>query len=88
FTMLAEAAMQDMGIALIPPFLIREELASGRLIIPLPHSYRSSWAYHFILPEQKAENPLLLLFRDWLVAEIEHFRERGGLTAAPAPQAV
>ncbi|WOD29685.1 LysR family transcriptional regulator [Alloalcanivorax xenomutans] len=88
FTMLAEAAMQDMGIALIPPFLIREELASGRLILPLPHSYRSSWAYHFILPEQKAENPLLLLFRDWLVAEIEHFRERGGLTAAPAPQAV
>lgn len=31
--MLAQAAMHDMGIALIPPFLIQRELAEKRLVI-------------------------------------------------------
>jgi LysR family glycine cleavage system transcriptional activator len=31
FSMLAQAAMHDMGVALIPPFLIRRELEEGRL---------------------------------------------------------
>ena len=83
FTMLAEAAMQNMGVALIPPFLIRQELASGRLILPCPHSYRSSWAYHFILPQQKADNPLLLSFRDWLIEEIARFRAEDASAARP-----
>ncbi len=34
FSMLAQAAMHGMGVALIPPFLIQDELADGRLIVP------------------------------------------------------
>ncbi len=34
FSMLAQAAMHEMGVALIPPFLIQRELAEGRLVLP------------------------------------------------------
>ncbi|WP_240350502.1 LysR substrate-binding domain-containing protein, partial [Pseudomonas viridiflava] len=33
FSMLAQAAMHDMGVALIPPFLIQRELHEKRLVI-------------------------------------------------------
>lgn len=76
FTMLAEAAMQEMGIALIPPFLIREELASGRLVVPFEHSYSTAKAYHFVLPETKTDDPVPRLFGDWLKAEMTRYQEQ------------
>ena len=79
FSMLAEAAMQDMGVALIPPFLIRQELEAGRLVVPFQHSYRTAKAYHLVLPERKAEDPSLSAFSDWLVAEVTAFKETAAL---------
>jgi len=75
FSMLAEAAMQDMGVALIPPFLIRQELEAGRLVIPFQHSYRTAKAYHLVLPERKAEDPSLSAFSVWLAAEVRAFQD-------------
>ncbi|WP_407279296.1 LysR family transcriptional regulator [Aromatoleum evansii] len=79
FSMLAQAAMQDMGIALIPPFLIREELDSGRLVMPCEHVYLSTKAYYLIIPERKAETASLAAFRDWLVEEAAIYRSAAGL---------
>jgi len=65
FSMLAQAAMHGMGVALIPPFLIQRELAEGRLIVPLQHAYLSDKAYYLIVPERKAESAAgLVAFRD------------------------
>lgn len=75
FTMLAEAAMQEMGIALIPPFLIRDELASGRLVVPFQHSYRTTKAYQFVLPETRTDDPLPRLFGGWLEAEMARYQQ-------------
>lgn len=74
FSMLAKAAMHGMGVALIPPFLIRDELDSGRLITPCPHSFESDHAYHLVIPERKAESATLQAFRDWLVEESRAYR--------------
>ncbi|SDR68953.1 DNA-binding transcriptional regulator, LysR family [Halopseudomonas xinjiangensis] len=71
FSMLSQAAMHGMGVALIPPFLIRNELADGRLINPCAHSFDSDNAYYLVIPERKAESAALLAFRDWLIAEAE-----------------
>ena len=69
FSMLAQAAMQNMGVALIPPFLISDELQSGRLVIANPHSFDSSSAYYLVIPERKAESSTLQGFRDWVISE-------------------
>lgn len=79
FSMLAQAAMQDMGVALIPPFLIQEELDSGRLVIPLHHTYLSDKAYYLIIPERKAETASLAAFSDWLLGVAAEYRVAAGL---------
>lgn len=75
FSMLAQAAMHGMGVALIPPFLIQDELASGKLINPCLQSFDSDNAYYLAIPERKAESATLQAFRDWLVAEAETYRQ-------------
>ncbi|TWC10775.1 MULTISPECIES: LysR family transcriptional regulator [unclassified Pseudomonas] len=69
FSMLAQAAMHDMGIALIPPFLIQRELAEKRLVIANSNALSSIKAYYLMIPERKVESASLRAFRDWLVGQ-------------------
>jgi len=67
FSMLAQAAMHEMGVALIPPFLIQRELEERRLVIANPNALSSIKAYYLMIPERKVESASLRAFRDWLV---------------------
>ncbi|BBP86228.1 MULTISPECIES: LysR family transcriptional regulator [unclassified Pseudomonas] len=78
FSMLAQAATHEMGIALIPPFLIQRELADGSLVTALDHSFRSDKAYYLIIPERKVESAALGAFRDWLVEAARLYRQQAG----------
>lgn len=73
FSMLAQAAMHEMGIALIPPFLIQRELAEKRLVIANRNALASIKAYYLMIPERKAESASLRAFRDWLVQQAESY---------------
>lgn len=73
FSMLAQAAMHEMGVALIPPFLIQRELEEKRLVIANPHALSSIKAYYLMIPERKVESASLRAFRDWLVAEAQRY---------------
>ncbi|MDD2059768.1 LysR family transcriptional regulator [Pseudomonas sp. GD03860] len=73
FSMLAQAAMHEMGVALIPPFLIQRELAEGRLVVANRHALSSIKAYYLMIPERKVESASLRAFRDWLVAEADRY---------------
>lgn len=73
FSMLAQAAMHDMGIALIPPFLIQRELAEKRLVIANPLALASIKAYYLMIPERKVESASLKAFRDWLVSQAHSY---------------
>lgn len=69
FTMLAEAAAQGMGIALVPEFLISQDLALGRLVVPVAHSCDSPGGYHFVQPDHRAADEIVEGMRCWLVSE-------------------
>jgi len=73
FSMLAQAAMHEMGVALIPPFLIQRELAEKRLVIANAHALSSVKAYYLMIPERKVESASLKAFRDWLVHQAETY---------------
>ena len=77
FSMLAQAAMHDMGIALIPPFLIQRELAEKRLVIANPQALSSIKAYYLMIPERKVESASLRAFRDWLVNQAQSYSLEG-----------
>jgi len=78
FSMLAQAAMHEMGVALIPPFLIQRELEEGRLVTALTHSCRSDKAYYLFIPERKVESAVLGAFRDWLLEAAARYRQEAG----------
>ncbi|MBC3268816.1 LysR family transcriptional regulator [Pseudomonas sp. SWRI81] len=73
FSMLAQAAMHDMGIALIPPFLIQRELAEKRLVVANSRTLASIKAYYLMIPERKVESASLKAFRDWLVNQAHSY---------------
>lgn len=79
FSMLTEAAIHGMGIALIPRFLVDDELQRGVLIQAAKHEYLSDRSYYLIYPEQKSENAALTVFRAWLEAQAREYREPLGL---------
>ncbi|MDZ4333041.1 MAG: LysR family transcriptional regulator [Pseudomonas sp.] len=79
FSMLAQAAMHEMGVALIRTFLIRRELDEGRLVIAVPLSLPTDKAYYLMIPERKLESAALLLLRDWLVREAHAYALVHGL---------
>lgn len=69
FSMIAQAAVSGLGAALLPSFLVEAELAAGTLVVLFPDALISDDAYYFVYPESRAESPLLLEFRDWIVVQ-------------------
>lgn len=69
FSMLVEAAKHGMGIALMPRLLVEDELKSGALVQVSSHELPSSRSYYLMFPEEKAENPALGRFRNWIEAQ-------------------
>jgi len=74
FTMLAKAAAQDMGVALMPPMLIESELRAGELVIAQDHAVETSSAYYLILPENKSEDRTLQAFKEWIQKEAHGYK--------------
>ncbi len=70
FSMLAVAAAQGLGVALIPPMLIEDELARGELVIACNQPLKGSRAYYLMTPLTTAEAPaqeVVAVFAQWLV---------------------
>ncbi|UQR68109.1 LysR substrate-binding domain-containing protein [Bradyrhizobium sp. C-145] len=69
FATVAQAAMVGVGVALLPIFLIQDELESGKLIRALDLPMESAERYYLVWPPERSTYPPLIVFRDWLVAE-------------------
>ncbi|HEV7715304.1 MAG TPA: transcriptional regulator GcvA [Steroidobacteraceae bacterium] len=70
FSMVIQAAVAGLGVAVIPEFLVPRELADGELVMPFVHPVRSAQAYYLVHPEEKRDLPALRAFREWLLAEV------------------
>jgi DNA-binding transcriptional LysR family regulator len=80
FSMLAQAAIHEMGIALIPPFLIQRELQEKRLAIANPQALSSIKSYYLMIPVRKVESASLRAFRDWLVEQAKAYEQASAPT--------
>jgi LysR family glycine cleavage system transcriptional activator len=72
FFMVIEAAVVGIGYALLPRFLIREELADGRLVIASPHTLRREQGYFLICSPEQQHNPRVMGFRRWLHQQLRN----------------
>lgn len=69
FATAAQAATAGLGVALLPVFLIREELERGELVPAIDSVMESSERYYLAFPRERVGYPPLDAFRRWIVAE-------------------
>lgn len=69
FATATQAAVAGVGVALLPKFLIEEELATGKLVCALDLQMKSTEAYYLVWPSDRASHPPLLAFKKWILAE-------------------
>jgi LysR family glycine cleavage system transcriptional activator len=69
FAMLIQATAAGAGAALIPEYLIADELASGKLVAVSPMPLVSDGAYYLVYPAEKLEKSAFRKFRNWLLNE-------------------
>lgn len=71
FATMAQAAAHGLGLALLPEFLIEEELKSGTLSPVWNEANQSIGSYSLIWPILRKNHPPLLRFQQWISDIIE-----------------
>jgi len=66
------AAIRGLGVAIIDPLLVQEELKDGRLIQPFSQTLPTSSAYYLVWPDWREGPSKLAAFRTWLLDEAEN----------------
>jgi DNA-binding transcriptional LysR family regulator len=70
FSMMISATHADMGIGLLPTYLIEEDIRRGSLVpivnLPMP----TEFGYYIVMPENRQHNIVANIFKDWLFTQV------------------
>lgn len=69
FAPMIQATIHGLGVALLPEFLAKPELADGRLVAAWGAPVAGDGSYYLVWPRVGESYPPLQAFRAWLVAE-------------------
>ncbi|MDK3019961.1 LysR family transcriptional regulator [Pseudodonghicola flavimaris] len=75
FSLAIEAVRAGLGCALLPAYLIEQDLAAGDLCVALDRPHSTDNAYYIVTPESGADQAEA--FRDWLISQVS-FRPLAG----------
>jgi LysR family transcriptional regulator, glycine cleavage system transcriptional activator len=76
FAMVAQAAVAGLGIALLPHYLVEDDIAANRLEIIAGEFVGMTTSNYLILPETRASASAVQAFAQWLTAEARIFNAR------------
>ncbi len=71
FATIMQMALHGMGVALLPDYLVEQELATGRLVAPCGGPVTMRGAYYLVWPERRAQDAAITAFRDWLAGQAD-----------------
>ena len=71
-----EAAMDGQGIAIVPDFLARQDLTSGRLVQPVLQSVPQPARWYLVSRKDRTDEPAISRFRFWLLGEVAEMQQR------------
>jgi len=70
FYMCLGAAQSGCGVALVPRYLVAQELAEGKLVMPWQYAMQSSGAYFLAFAEHAAEVPKVRSLVEWIREQV------------------
>lgn len=68
-SLLLDAAVEGLGVALARSGLAEQDLREGRLVRPFPESLSAEWGYFVVWRADSPKRALVERFRDWMKAE-------------------
>ncbi len=71
FTTINQAALHGLGAALLPNYLIEQDLATGDLVPLFPDTTETMGAYYLVWPKTKSDDANLREFRHWLGSQAQ-----------------
>jgi DNA-binding transcriptional LysR family regulator len=71
FSIITQAAVAGIGVALLPMFLIRKELDRGELVALSDKPYTDDQGYYLVTPVEKVDYAPVVAFREWLDVTID-----------------
>ena len=71
FSTITQAALHGLGVALLPDYLVEQDLATGRLVMAYGGPTQSLGAYYLVWPKDRGNDPALRVFLDWLAGQAE-----------------
>jgi LysR family glycine cleavage system transcriptional activator len=77
FAMIAQAAAAGLGVALLPVFMVEEELANGKLEIVSDQFMATKTSYFLIIPETRVSAGATKEFADWLIGQARAAKATG-----------
>ncbi len=66
FATITQAAQHGMGIALMPDYLVEQDVAAGKFIALYDHPVETGGAYYLVWPQGLGRDTAVGKFRDWL----------------------
>lgn len=73
-----EAAIDGVGVALALRPLVDNDIEEGRLVVPIERAVPTTFAYYLVTPEALVKHPAASTFRRWLLSHAEDQSRRRG----------
>ena len=70
FSMMIGAVQANMGVALLPSYLIEDDIRAGTLIPIFDLPMATEFSYYVVLPENRQHNVVANAFKDWLLGQV------------------
>ena len=70
--MTVQAAIDGIGIAMGRTSYVQDDIAKGRLVVPFKITLPADAGFYLVSPEASDDPPKLKLFRQWLIAAVQH----------------
>ncbi|MEP2715963.1 LysR family transcriptional regulator [Pseudophaeobacter sp.] len=71
FSTITQAAQHGFGVALMPDYLVEQDIATGRLTALQSQPSEAKGAYYLVWPQTKTRDPALQKFRTWLEGQAQ-----------------
>lgn len=65
-----EAAASGLGVALANRRVVENQVAKGGVVVAFDTGYCSAGAYYLLYPEDVADDPRIVAFREWLLGRV------------------
>ena len=67
FSVMIPALLAGLGVAIMPRFLIEEELQQGKLILPFDQGIKSEYGYYLVYPKDRQPTAAFNRFSEWVI---------------------